>query len=61
MKVKEHDFINFSIRGKIGVCRYYNKEVFEKNGSLIVRIDDIDVQVEEVFHIEIVGNVKPEE
>lgn len=57
MPVKEHDLINFSVNAKIGVRRYYAQEVFSKDGDLIVKIDDVDVSISEVYHIEIVGKV----
>ena len=55
MVVKEHNIINFSIKTENGSCRYYNQEVLEKNGDLIVKIDGVDVSLNEVYHIEIAG------
>lgn len=55
MIVKEHDKINFSIKTANGARRYYNQEVFSKDGDLIVKIDGVDVSLSEVYHIEIVG------
>ena len=57
MIVKEHDLINFSVNAEIGARRYYNKVVLCKDGNLIVKIDDINVPICEVYHIEIVGNM----
>ena len=56
MIVKEYDLINFSVNAEIGARRYYNKVVLCKDGNLIVKIDDVDVPLCEVYHIEIVGN-----
>ena len=56
MIIKEHDIINFSIKTEVGTRRYYAQEVFCKDGELIVNIDNVDVLLEEVYHIEIVGN-----
>lgn len=56
MIVKEHDIINFSIKTEIGARRYYRQEVFCKDGELIVKTDDGDLLISEVYHIEIVGN-----
>ena len=56
MLVKECDIINFSIKTENGARRYYNQEVFSKDGDLIVKIDNVNVLLEEVYHIEIVGN-----
>ena len=57
MIVKEYDLINFSVNAEIGARRYYNKVVLCKDGNLIVKIDDVDVPLCEVYHIEIVGNM----
>ena len=57
MMVKEHYLINFSVNAEIGVRRYYNKEVLCKDGILIVKIDDVDVPICEVYHIEIVDDI----
>ena len=54
MIVKEHDLIDFSIKAEDGTRRYYNQEVFSKDGDLIVKIDGVDVSLSEVYHIEIV-------
>ena len=59
MIVKEHDYINFSMRAEIGVRRYYSKEVLCKDGRLIIRIDNCEIPLNEIFHIEIVGNSHP--
>ena len=56
MLVKECDIINFSIKTENGARRYYNQEVLDENGDLIVKIDGVDVPLSEVYHIEVVGN-----
>ena len=57
MEIKEKDIINFSMRAEVGVRRYYNKEVFCKEGQLFVNVGDKDVPVSEIFHIEIIGSM----
>ena len=56
MIIKEKDVINFSMSAEIGTHRYYNKEVFCKEGQLFVKVNDKDVTLSEIFHVEIIGS-----
>lgn len=50
--IQEHDIINFSMYTNTGVHRYYGKEVLRKGGFFVVNIDNNDIPVSNVFHIE---------